>query len=130
MNKAHDETVSISKHVPRSEAEGSISEWESSLSDIRFVPFSAYEKGMSGDGVAVLAKDGKTTGSQKIQIRSKPDNKSKVLAQKRVGTFLKAIGMEGDYYQVTVKKKTGYIYKDYIILLTDLSAEGNGETTD
>ena len=71
---------------------------------------------MSGDGIAVLAKDGKTTGSQRIRIRSKPNGKSKILAQKKVGTFIKVLGQDGQYYQLTVDKKNGYVHKDYIIL--------------
>lgn len=110
----------IDQHVPASEAEQWFSGCEANYANIRFIPFAAYEKGISGDGIAVLSKDGKTTGSQKIRIRKAPDNKSKIIAQKKIGTYVIATAIEGDYYQITVDKKTGYVHKDYIILLTDL----------
>ncbi len=120
MSSSKDTTATLDKHVPKSEAKSWISECDSSLSDIRFIPFAAYEKGMSGDGIAVLSKNGKTTGSQKIRIRKAPDDKSKIIAQKKIGTYVKATAIEGDYYRITVDKKTGYVHKDYITLLTDL----------
>ena len=127
MDNSKDTASGAGKLVPESEAKTWIAECESNLSDIRFIPFAAYEKGMSGDGIAVFAKDGKTSGSQKIRIRKAPDNKSKIIAQKSVGTFVKATGMEGDYYRVTVGNKTGYVHKDYLILLTDLPKENAEE---
>ena len=119
--------VSMDQHVPTSEVNAWITEQESNCASIRFIPLSAYEKGMSGDGIAVLSLNGKTTGSQKIRIRKKPDSKSRILVEKKVGTYVKAVSMEGDYYQVTVDKKTGYVHKDYITLITELPAEAQNE---
>lgn len=115
--------LTMDQHVPSSEALRWISECESRFAHIRFIPLSAYEKGMSGDGIAVLSVKGKTSGTQKVRIRAKPNSKSKILVQKRVGTYVKAIGVDGDYYKVTVGKKTGYVHKDFITLITDLPNE-------
>lgn len=123
MKNATDYTANLAKHVSESEANEWIAKCEGNLSDIRFIPFAAYEKGLSGDGVAVLSKDGNTNGNQKIRIRSKPDNKSKIISQKKVGTFVKATGIDGDYYKIIIGKKTGYVHKDFITLLTDLPEE-------
>lgn len=117
----------MDQHVPSSEAEAWIAECRSRYANIRFIPFSAYEKGISGDGIAILSVKGKTSGTQKVRIRSKPDKKSKILAQKSVGTYVKATGMEGDYYQITIGKKTGYVHKDYITIVTDLPEESGQE---
>ncbi len=118
---------SLDQHVPASEALGWISQCESRFAHIRFIPLSAYEKGMSGDGIAVLSVKGKTSGTQKVRIRAKPNNKSKILVQKRVGTYVKAISVAGDYYKVTVGKKTGYVHKDFITLITDLPSSSTQE---
>ena len=115
--------VSMNDHVPASEANSWIAECESNLANLQFIPFAAYEKGISGDGIAVISVDGKTTGSQKVRIRKEPNTKSKILVQKKVGTYVKAIKMEGDFYQITVDKKTGYVHKDFITLLTDLPTD-------
>ena len=115
--------VTMEQHVSTSEVNAWISEHESNYAHIHFIPLSAYEKGMSGDGIAVLALNGETSSSQKIRIRTKPDSKSRILVEKRVGTYVKALSMEGDYYQITVDKRTGYVHKDYITLITDLPAD-------
>lgn len=115
--------VSMNQHVPVSEADAWESECRSNYASIRFIPFSAYEKGISGDGIAVLSVKGKTSGSQKVRIRKEPNSKSKILTQKKVGTYVKAISLDGDYYQVTLDKKTGYVHKDFITLITDLPAD-------
>ena len=117
----------MAQHVPSSEANSWIADCESNYAQVRFIPLSAFEKGMSGDGVAVLSVKGKTSGSQKVRIRKKPDSKVKILVQKRVGTYVKAVGLEGDYYQISVDGKTGYVHKDYITLITELPAGGDGE---
>ncbi len=111
---------SMDQHVSTSEATAWVSECESQYATVHFIPFSAYEKGMSGDGIAVLSVNGKTSGNQKVRIRSKPDGKSKILVQKKVGTFVKAVAMDGDYYQVTIDKKKGYVHKDYITIITEI----------
>ncbi len=120
MNSANDHKATRSKHVSQSEAKTWVAQCKANYANIHFIPFSAYEKGFSGDGIAILSVNGKTTGNQKVRIRTKPDSKSKILAQKKVGTYITAIAQEGDYYKVTVDKKTGYVHKDYIMILTDL----------
>lgn len=110
----------MDQHVPSSEANSWISECDSNRANISFIPFAAYEKGVSGEGIAVLSVKGKTTGSQKVRIRTKPNSKSKILAQKKVGTYVKAIDADGDYYQIVVDNKTGYVHKDFLTIITDL----------
>ena len=110
----------MDQHVPSSEANTWISQCESKYANIGFIPFAAYEKGVSGEGIAILSVNGKTSGSQKVRIRTKASNKSKILVQKKVGTYVKAIGTDGDYYQVEVDNKTGYVQKDFITIITDL----------
>lgn len=122
-NPNHFSAVTMDQHVPTSEVNAWISEYESNYAHIHFIPLSAYEKGMSGDGIAVLSLNGKTSSSQKIRIRTKPDSKSRILVEKKAGTYVKALSMEGDYYQITIDKKTGYVHKDYITLITDLPAD-------
>ena len=126
-NAKHFSANTMEDHVPGSEAKAWISECESSFANIHFIPLSAFEKGMSGDGIAILSVNGKTSGSQKVRIRTKPDKKSKILMQKKVGTYVKAIGTDGEYYQVIINKKTGYVHKDYLTIITDLPADPTAE---
>ena len=110
----------MDQHVPSSEVNSWVAECESNYANIRFIPFAAYEKGVSGEGIAVISVNGKTSGSQTVRIRKEANSKSKILAQKKVGTYLKAIDTEGDYYQVVVDNKTGYVHKNFITVITDL----------
>lgn len=113
-------TDKAADHVPVSEVNDWYAKCEANYANVHFIPFAAYEKGLSGDGIAVFSVNGKTTGTSKVRVRSKPDSKSKIVTEKKVGTYVNAIALEGDYYKVSVGKKTGYVHKDYLTLLTDL----------
>lgn len=110
----------MDQHIDASVVKHWVDVHEANHANVHFIPFAAYEKGLSGDGIAVFSVNGKTTGTSKVRVRSKPDSKSKIVTEKKVGTYVNAIALEGDYYKVTVGKKTGYVHKDYLTLLTDL----------
>lgn len=63
---------------------------------------------------------GKIT-AETIRIRAEATTDSKIIEIGNAGESVEIIGLEGDWYKVRYKEKTGFIYKDYL--------EPNGDVT-
>lgn len=65
------------------------------------------------------------TGGSRLNVRTGAGMNYEVIDQLRPGEKVIIIGTEGDWYQVTIPEKTGYVHSDYIELLEQ--AESNSE---
>ena len=96
-----------------------IREQEQNIYKIRFVPFAVYEKYPDDPwNIAVLSVNGKTNSSAKVNVRKEPDTKSKLVAAKNAGTYVRVISKEGEYYKIAFDSKEGYIQQEYLTPLT------------
>ena len=60
-----------------------------------------------------LGVTGKIT-AETIRIRAEATTDSKIIEIGNAGEKVDIVGLEGDWYKVSFKGKTGYIYKDYL----------------
>lgn len=60
-----------------------------------------------------LGVTGKIT-AETIRIRAEATTDSKIIEIGNAGEKVDILGLEGDWYKVSFKDKTGYIYKDYL----------------
>ncbi len=65
------------------------------------------------------------TGGSRLNVRTGAGMNYEIIDQLRPGEEVVVIGTEGDWYQITVPEKTGYVHSDYLELLE--TAEGNSE---
>ena len=65
------------------------------------------------------------TGGSRLNVRTGAGMDYEIIDQLRPGEEVIVIGTEGDWYQVTIPEKTGYVHRDYVELLEN--AESNSE---
>lgn len=65
------------------------------------------------------------TGGSRLNVRTGAGMEYEIIDQLRPGEEVIVIGTEGDWYQVTIPEKTGYVHSDYVELLEQ--AESNSE---
>lgn len=80
-----------------------------------------------------LGVTGKIT-AETIRIRAEATTDSKIIEIGNAGEKVDILGLEGDWYKVSFKDKTGYIYKDYLtpdgeVTTSDKSNENTSDTT-
>lgn len=80
-----------------------------------------------------LGVTGKIT-AETIRIRAEATTDSKIIEIGNAGEKVDIVGLEGDWYKVSFKGKTGYIYKDYLtpdgeVKTSDKSNENTSDTT-
>lgn len=80
-----------------------------------------------------LGVTGKIT-AETIRIRAEATTDSKIIEIGNAGEKVDILGLEGDWYKVSFKNKTGYIYKDYLtpdgeVTTLDQTSENNSDTT-
>lgn len=89
------------------------------------IPLAVYEQYSDrieeAEQIGILTVNGKTSGRQTVNVRSKPSKSSKVVQRARVGTYVLILGQEDGYYHVVVGKKEGYVQQDYVTSIDDLS---------
>lgn len=78
-----------------------------------------FERKECGQQYTVLSVNGKTKGSSTVNIRQKPDKKSKLIAAKKVGTKVEILEEDGDYYLVSIGNKKGYVQKQYVSTVSE-----------
>ncbi len=112
--------------VTEDEAEAWISQQESHIIHKKAIPLAVYEQYSdrieSADKIGVLTINGKASGAQTINIRSKPSKTSKIKHKSRVGTYVLILGQEDGYYHVVVGEKEGYIQQDFVSTLDEAPA--------
>ena len=117
------EKYSKDQLVSSSEAEAWINQQEKHIVRKKAIPLAAYEQYSdrieSVDQIGILTVNGKTSGAQTVNIRSKPSKKSKVIQKSRVGTYILILGQEDGYYHVIAGKKEGYIQQDFVVMLDE-----------
>lgn len=65
------------------------------------------------------------TGGSRLNVRTGAGMNYEIIDQLRPGEEVVVIGTEGDWYQITVPEKTGYVHGDYLEILE--AAEENSE---
>lgn len=80
-----------------------------------------------------LGVTGKIT-AETIRIRAEATTDSKIIEIGNAGEKVDIVGLEGDWYKVSFKNKTGYIYKDYLtpdgeVTTSDKSNENTSDAT-
>ena len=65
------------------------------------------------------------TGGSRLNVRTGAGMNYEIIDQLRPGEEVIIIGTDGDWYQVTIPEKTGYVHSDYVELLEQ--AESNSE---
>ena len=80
-----------------------------------------------------LGVTGKIT-AETIRIRAEATTDSKIIEIGNAGEKVDILGLEGDWYKVSFKDKTGYIYKDYLtpdgeVTTSDKSNENTSDAT-
>lgn len=79
-----------------------------------------------------LGVTGKIT-AETIRIRAEATTDSKIIEIGNAGEKVDILGLEGDWYKVSFKGKTGYIYKDYLTpdgeVTTSDQTENTSDTT-
>lgn len=80
-----------------------------------------------------LGVTGKIT-AETIRIRAEATTDSKIIEIGNAGEKVDIVGLEGDWYKVIFKNKTGYIYKDYLtpdgeVTTSDKSNENTSDAT-
>lgn len=80
-----------------------------------------------------LGVTGKIT-AETIRIRAEATTDSKIIEIGNAGEKVDILGLEGDWYKVSFKDKTGYIYKDYLtpdgeVTTSDQTNENTSDAT-
>ena len=80
-----------------------------------------------------LGVTGKIT-AETIRIRAEATTDSKIIEIGNAGEKVDILGLEGDWYKVSFKDKTGYIYKDYLtpdgeVTTSDKTNENTSDAT-
>lgn len=63
------------------------------------------------------------TGGSRLNVRTGAGMNYEVIDQLRPGEEVSVIGTDGDWYQITVPAKTGYVHSDYLEMLENASNE-------
>ena len=112
-------TNSASARVESAVAERWIREQEENVFNKKFVPFSVLEKYLDDPwSIAVLSVNKSVSSAAKVNVRKGTDPKSKLVASKKAGTYVKVLAREGEYFKIAFENKEGYIYQDYLTPLT------------
>ncbi len=112
--------ASVETRISTAQGDAWLREQENKVERKRFIPLSVYEKFPDDPwNIAVLSLNGKTSGEAKINIRKKPTKRSGLVVSKKVGTYVKILSDEGDYYMILIEGKEGYVQKDFITVLTE-----------
>ncbi len=114
------------KIVTSSEAEAWIIQHENHIVHKKAIPLAVYEQYSdrieSADQIGILIVNGKISGAQTVNIRSKPSKSSKIVQKSRVGSYVLILGQEDGYYHVVAGKKEGYIQQDFVTSLDESPA--------
>ena len=108
-------TSSPSKRVSESVAKNWIRTQEWNIYTKKFVPFAVYEKFPDDPwNIAALSVKGKTSGTAKVKIRKEASAKAQVVATKNVGTYVRVLDKEGEYFLIAFDGKEGYVQQEYL----------------
>lgn len=82
-----------------------------------------YEYDMASETTTTNGKV--VTGGSRLNVRTGAGMNYEIIDQLNPGEKVVVIGTEGDWYEITVPEKTGYVHSDYLELLE--TAESNSE---
>lgn len=104
----------------------------------------SYSVSVDGDGTVVFSFNGEdwkydtekteddgmgtgkvVTNGSRLNVRTGAGMDYEIIDQLRPGEEVKVIGVDGDWYQITVPEKNGYVHSDYLELIE--KAEQNSE---
>ena len=122
--------------VNRSDGEAWLRRQENAVWQKRFVPFNVLEKYPDDPwNLAMLSVNGSTTSTAKVNVRKEANDNSKLVASKDVGTYVRVLSIEGNYFKIAFGKSVGYIKREYLTPLTykiplndNAGLEADGET--
>ena len=63
--------------------------------------------------------DTATVTASSLYMREGPDSSTAVIRVLRTGAKLQVISKQGNWYEVSYGKDTGYVYKDYVVISKD-----------
>lgn len=82
-----------------------------------------YEYDMETEGTTTKGKV--VTGGSRLNVRTGAGMNYEIIDQLRPGEEVVVIGTEGDWYEITVPEKHGYVHGDYLEIIE--AAQGNNE---
>ena len=131
------ETAGAVETEPVSEAADSETDTDDSKDTVTMggtiaLPFGSMEEleqalaGTSDDGEAETATTGKVNVSRSsyLHLRTGAGMDYDIIGHLFTGDELEIVGEDGDWYQVVVKERTGYVYKDYVDVMQQAVSEG------
>lgn len=112
-------TSPLSAIVTSSVAEKWLRIQEENIYNKRFVPFNVLEKYPDDPwNIAMLSVNGSTSSTAKVNVRKEANDSSKLVASKNVGTYVRVLSKEGNYFKIAFGRTEGYIRQDYLTPLT------------
>ena len=132
------ETASAVETEPVSEAADAETDTDDSKDTVTMggtiaLPFGSMEEleqalaGAGDDGDAETVTTGKVnvSSSSYLHLRTGAGMDYDIIGHLFTGDELEIVGEDGDWYQVVVKERTGYVYKDYVDVMQQAVSEGN-----
>ena len=105
--------------VDRSVGELWLKRQENAILRKRIVPFGVLEKYQDDPwNIAMLSVNGSTSSTAKVNVRKEANEKSKLVATKKAGTYVRVLSKEGNYFKIAFEKSEGYIRMEYLTPLT------------
>ncbi|MGN0313799.1 MAG: CD1107 family mobile element protein [Fusicatenibacter sp.] len=84
-----------------------------------------YDEGSEDDSLGT----GKVvTNGSRLNVRTGAGMNYEIIDQLRPGEEVKVIGVDGDWYQITVPEKNGYVHSDYLELIEEASQNSEMDT--
>lgn len=137
-----DESVTATESMEATEPTEKSTEESKEAADEETMEELPYSYSVSEDGTIIFSFNGEefeydpdaeeenqtgkvVTGGSRLNVRTGAGMNYEIIDQLRPGEEVIIIGTDGDWYQVTIPEKTGYVHSDYIELLE--SAEENSE---
>ena len=105
--------------VDRSAGKAWLKQQEDAVWRKRFVPFSVLENYPDDPwNIAMLSVNGSTSSTAKVNVRKEADDASRLVASKNVGTYVRVLSKEGNYFKIAFGKSEGYIRQEYLTPIT------------
>lgn len=119
-------TSPLSAKVTSSVAEKWLRTQKENTYNKRFVPFSVLEKYPDDPwNIAILSVKGSASSTAKVNVRKEANDSSKLVTSKNVGTYVRVLSKEGNYFKIAFGNTEGYIRQEYLTPLTYRTPQDN-----
>ena len=75
--------------------------------------------------IGIVSVGGKTNGKDTVNVRKEARKNSGLVKTVKTGTYVSILGEEENYYRISFSGLEGYIQKDFLTVITEVSAEQN-----